>query len=95
MSAVDLNAPIHHWRCPACPAYSQTQRADVHQEYHSCPGTGGLNIPLVEVDSPDGTPDARHIPQLGENGGITSIGTHHGNGRIDRTILGSIQLPGA
>lgn len=81
-----LDAPVRHWRCPSCETYATTQKVEIHTEFHNCPGNGGLGVPLVEVTSPDDKADARHIPQLGDGGVVTSIGTHHGSGRIDRTI---------
>lgn len=87
-----LDAPVRHWACPACDTTDRTQRPDVHQQYHECPGTGRLNIPLVEVHEHGARPDARHVPQLGANGALTSIGTEHGPnslypGRVDRTVF--------
>lgn len=87
MTVPILDAPIRHWRCPDCSSYASTQRPDIHTEFHNCPAQGNLGIPLVEVDTPDSKADARHIPVIGEKGVLTSIGTHHGNGRVDRTVI--------
>lgn len=37
------------WVCPnGCPAYSITERADVHQQMHVCQALHGLMAPLIE-----------------------------------------------
>ena len=92
MAAEILEVPVTHWACSACPVTSRTQKAEVHQEYHYCAGTGGLMVPLVEVHEPGAPADARHIPQLSASGALTSIGTEHGAnsvnpGRVDRTVF--------
>lgn len=87
MPARELDPPIRHWHCPACDTRDQTQKTEIHTQFHNCPANGGLGIPLVEVPSPDDTADARHIAQLGDKGVVTSIGTHHGSGRVDRTVF--------
>jgi hypothetical protein len=84
---VDLNAPVKHWACPSCASRATTQNAEPHTEFHNCPGTGNLSLPLVEVGGSDASPDARHVPQIGEGGIITSIATEHGDGRVDRTVI--------
>lgn len=88
---VTIDAPVRHWACPACPATDRTQKPEVHQQHHACPGTGGLWVPLVEVHEPGAPADARHVPQLSASGALTSIGTEHGEnsvypGRVDRTV---------
>ena len=92
MSEVLLDTPVRHWACPSCPATVSKPGTVDEQEYHNCAGTAGLTIPLVEVHEPGAPADARHIPQLGAEGNLTSIGTEHGAnskypGRVDRTII--------
>jgi hypothetical protein len=95
MTAVELNPPQRHFKCPSCPAHDVTDGIDGVElgggaaRMHACPGNGHLTIPLVEVASADHAPEARHVPQMGEVDGlpvITSIGTEHATGRIDRTV---------
>lgn len=88
-----LTPPARHFKCPSCPHYSQAENVDTdvpigggNAVMHSCQGNGGLTLPLVEVQHADATPEARHIAQIGEKGIVTSIGTEHKNGRVDRTV---------
>jgi hypothetical protein len=83
---VNLEAPLRHWTCPSCSAQATTQKAEPHTEFHNCAGTGDLSLPMVEVQAPGARADARHVPQIGEGGRVTSIATEHGDGRIDRTV---------
>jgi hypothetical protein len=98
-----LEPPVVHWACPDCSvATSKPRNTDpskTDQEYHNCEGQGGLMIPLVEVHEPGVAADARHIPQLGPNGVLASVGTEHGPnsvypGRVDRTIFLGPARPG-
>lgn len=87
-----LDAPVRHWACDACGHAVSKPGAVNQQEYHPCAGTGGLTVPLVEVHEPGVPADARHVPQLGPDGSLTSIGTEHGPnsmhpGRVDRTVF--------
>jgi hypothetical protein len=43
---VDLT-PETRWECPNCTTTAVTHRADVHTEFHSCPGVQGLTAPMV------------------------------------------------
>jgi hypothetical protein len=36
------------WVCPACFTTDLTLRADVHTQFHRCPGLGGIEAPMVE-----------------------------------------------
>jgi hypothetical protein len=35
------------WECPNCTTTAVTRRADVHTEFHTCPGMKGLTAPMV------------------------------------------------
>ena len=65
---IELDAPVRHWGCPACPVTLSKPGTVDEQEYHNCAGTAGLTIPLVEVHEPGAPADARHVPQLGTEG---------------------------
>ena len=94
MTHVLLDAPIKWWRCPSCPMVDKSQQAGPHTRMHICPALGNATIPLVEVASPDATPDARHVfieredyAATPDASRIAAISTRHGSGRIDCTVL--------
>jgi hypothetical protein len=83
-----LDAPTRYWRCPSCPTVDQTQRSDVHTQFHDCPALGGLNIPLVEVRSPDDAPKARQRSVQSEYGHETAaVLTERMDGSNDCTVF--------
>lgn len=43
-----LQAPIHNWYCPNCPATSQTREFRPHSRFHSCPGLKGMTAPMFD-----------------------------------------------
>lgn len=49
MPAVVLQLKERHWECPNCDQTAVTVRADVHTEFHTCPGAGFLSVPFVEA----------------------------------------------
>lgn len=38
-----------HWVCSACDTTAVTNRADVHSQFHNCPGLLGLWAPMVQA----------------------------------------------
>jgi len=95
MSDVVLLQPVERWwRCPSCNVTDKTQRADAHTQMHPCAALGGINIPLIETQSSDTTPDGQHVAvereeYIGDSGAdrIAAIRTDHGDGSNDVTVL--------
>ncbi len=42
-----LSAPVRRWECEHCNTRSTTREPRPHSEFHSCPGHGGLTMPMV------------------------------------------------
>lgn len=45
--ATPLIASETKWECPNCTTTAVTRRADIHTEFHDCPGMKGLTAPMV------------------------------------------------
>ena len=60
---------------------------------HSCVALNGMTVPLVEIQRPDDTPDARHVVNAREDyighenaGPVMSVSTEHSDGSNDLTV---------
>ena len=83
-----LEAPVRYWKCPSCGCSAQTQRAEVHTEFHNCPAIGGVGLPLVEVHDVDDKPKGRQIIVPSEYGpGNAAVRTERLDGSNDVTVF--------
>ncbi len=88
MTEVLLSAPIRNWKCPSCLTVDQTQRSDVHTQFHNCPALNGASIPMVEVNDLDAKVQARQVEVAREDGpGISAIRTERSDGSNDCTVF--------
>ena len=94
MTAFMLEPVERFWRCPSCETVDRTVRYDVHTQFHICPGLDGINIPLVEVSSPDSRPYAKQVLVEREDylngeiaGPISAVRTERGDGSNDVTVF--------
>lgn len=46
-----LNPPVVVWICEKCPTTTRKPRRLDAQEFHNCPGMGGLSYPMIEEGS--------------------------------------------
>lgn len=44
-----LNASPTRWECPSCNGRDVTTEPRPHSRMHSCPGQGGLTVPMVQA----------------------------------------------
>jgi hypothetical protein len=49
------------WDCPNCTQVAVTTEARPHTRFHVCPGTGGLELPFVQVDANRGRVNVKPV----------------------------------
>jgi hypothetical protein len=49
VTAVPLLMRETLWECPNCPQTARTLEPRPHTQFHACPGTHGLTVPLVQA----------------------------------------------
>lgn len=47
---IPLLTIAREWQCTHCHTTASTRRSEPHTEFHHCPGVGGFNMPMVQVD---------------------------------------------
>ena len=87
-----LEPATQFWTCPSCREVQSNTTPLTSSVIHPCPALKGMSVPMVPVDDPDATPDARHIVYNVEDyqgdriSPIAATETVHGDGHTDRIV---------